>query len=334
MKRRFMHLCITKRSENGAALLTVLLLVAVMSVIAAVMLDRMAIATRLAANGQSLVQARLYSVAAENLAMGQIKRLVEADPSRTTNRSGWVGREFTLPFENGLARGRMTDGGNCFNLNSVVTGEAGAYRSRQAGQQQFASLMRSLNIDGNAAQQIVDSLTDWVDSDQFDQPYGAEDNYYTGLDVPYRTPNHLVTDVTELRSIKGMTPDIYLKMRPWVCALPEAELSPINVNTLTVDRASLITMLAPQVLTDEGVKRVLAGRGPDGFSGTFAFWQALLPNPETLPGNVTQQPRVQTRYFQLAMTVSLGKAEMMERALIDASSNPPRLVHREWGEDL
>ena len=323
-----------KRGEDGAALLTVLLLVAVMSVIAAVMLDRIAIATRLAANGQSLGQARLYSVAAETLAMGQIKQLADADPSRTTNQSGWVGREFTLPFENGLARGRVTDGGNCFNLNSVVSGEAGSYRVRQSGVQQFASLMRSLEIDANAAQTIAGSLTDWVDSDQFEQPGGAEDSYYTRLDVPYRTPDRLVTDVTELRAIKGVTPDIYRKLRPWVCALPEAVLSPVNINTLTVDQAPLVTMLAPQVLTDERVKRVLAGRAPSGFSGTFAFWQALLPNPDTLPGDITQQPQARTRYFALAMTINLGEAELIERALIDARKNPPRLVHREWGEDL
>ncbi len=320
--------------ERGAALLTVLLLVAVISIIAAIMLDRVSIATRLAANGQSLSQARLYSVAAENLAIAQIKRLVDADPARTTNQSGWVGREFTLPFESGLARGRVRDGGNCFNLNSVVSGAKGNYRVNGVGVQQFKSLMYALKIPANEADIVAASLTDWIDSDQNLERGGAEDGYYLQLDTPYLTADRLIADPTELRAVKGVTADIYAALRGWICALPMAELSPININTLGGDQAVLLTMMAPSYLPPERAQRVLAARPAGGFAGVRQFWQAAVSNPENLPRPVQSQVQVRTRWFMLDMTIELGEAELIERALIDASLTPARLVHRQWGEDL
>ncbi len=333
MKRAIRH-NVMRKSERGTALLTVLLLVAVISIIAAVMLDRMAIATRLAANGQSLAQARLYSVAAENLAMTQIKQLVEADPSRTTNRSGWVGREFTLPFENGLARGRVVDGGNCFNLNSLVTGSQENYTVNPVAVQQFKSLMYALQVPANEADVVAASLADWIDSDQNPESGGAEDSYYRQLEIPYITAGTLIVDPSELRAVRGVTPDIYAALRRWICALPEAELSPININTLNPDEAPLLTMLAPSYIPRERAQRVLAARPPAGFSGVKQFWNAAVGDAQNLPGPVQRQPKVRTRWFTLDMTVSIGETELTERALIDSALTPARLVHRQWGEDM
>ncbi len=56
-----------KPSERGAALLTVLLLVAVMSVVTAGALERLTLGVRLAGNAAALDQARAYAYAAETL---------------------------------------------------------------------------------------------------------------------------------------------------------------------------------------------------------------------------------------------------------------------------
>ena len=59
-----------------------------MAVIAALMLDRLNLAARLAANGQAMTQARLYATSAETLAMARIKALVETSQERTVDRTG------------------------------------------------------------------------------------------------------------------------------------------------------------------------------------------------------------------------------------------------------
>ncbi len=42
-----------------------------------------------------------------------------------------------------------------------------------------------------------------------------------------------------------VTPELYERLRPWICALPGTALLPINVNTLLPEQAPLLAMLAP-----------------------------------------------------------------------------------------
>ena len=67
--------------ERGAALLTVLLLVAVMAVIAATALDRLTLATRIAGSAATVDQGRAYSFAAEQIALRRVADLVGRDPA-------------------------------------------------------------------------------------------------------------------------------------------------------------------------------------------------------------------------------------------------------------
>ena len=86
-----------KASERGAALLTVLLLVAVISVLAAGALEKLRLSTRLAANGAAIEQARAYAYAAETVATIRVNAILNQDAARTTLAGGWAGRPYTLP---------------------------------------------------------------------------------------------------------------------------------------------------------------------------------------------------------------------------------------------
>ena len=320
--------------ERGAALLSVLLLVAVMAVIAAMMLDRVSIATRLAANGQAMTQARLIAYAAETVAIEQVKELVEADSARTVDRAGLLTREFTLPFDNGMATARMQDAGNCFNVNSVVAGQDGQYSLRPLGRQQFISLALTLEIPEGEAGAMADALVDWIDSDQVPLPNGAEDQHYRGADTPYATADKPVADITELRALRHMTADHYDRLRPWLCALPTTDLSPINVNTLRVDQARLLAMLNPAMISIDRARGVLAARPATGWGSTVDFWRPFAAQGQILGPEIEQQVQLKSRWFLLAMRIRSGSAELEERALIDAQLTPARLVHRSWGEDI
>ncbi len=320
--------------ERGAALLSVLLLVAVMAVIAAMMLDRVSIATRLAANGQAMTQARLIAYAAETVAIEQVKELVEADAARTVDNAGLLTREFTLPFDNGTATARMQDAGNCFNVNSVVAGQDGQYSLRPLGRQQFIGLALTLEISEGEAGAMADALVDWIDSDQMPQPNGAEDQHYRGLETPYATADKPVADITELRALRHMTADHYDRLRPWLCALPTTDLSPLNVNTLRVDQARLLTMLNPAMISIDRARSVLAARPAMGWSSTVDFWRPFAAQGQILGPEIEQQVQLKSRWFLLAMRIRSGSAELEERALIDAQLTPARLVHRSWGEDI
>ncbi|WP_068072590.1 type II secretion system minor pseudopilin GspK [Novosphingobium lentum] len=318
--------------ERGAALLSVLLLVAVMAVIAAVMLERLNLATHLAGNGQAMAQARLYATSAESLAMARIKGLLEADQQRTVDRTGLLGREFPLPLVRGVVRARIDDADNCFNVNSLVEQAAdGRLALRPAGLSQLRALMKGLAVPENEAVPVSDAIADWIDSDDVAQPNGAEDDWYRAQPVPYRTAGRLIGDVSELRAVKGMTATTYARLRPWLCALPAAQLSPININTLRIDQARLLAMLAPQQLPIDRVRGLIAARPPDGWADAGAVLQPFSGG-NTLGPVPLGQLQVRSRWFLLTQSVQVDSVEVEEQALIDSSLSPPRVAFRSWGD--
>ncbi|WP_223262564.1 type II secretion system minor pseudopilin GspK [Sphingobium sp. SCG-1] len=321
-------------NERGAALLTVLLLVAVMSVIAATALERVTLATRLTGNAGIQAQARAYADAAETIARLRIADLVAAQPGKTTLAGGWLGTPQQLPVPGGTATARVTDSGNCFNLNSVVQGGDADLKFRPAGINQFQALMKALAVDPRQAQFIATSLADWIDSDAIPLPGGGEDEVYLRLPQPYRTSNRLMSDPSELRAVQGVTPAVYSVLRPWTCALPISDLSPINVNTLLPQQAPLLAMLLDGKASVEQARQWLAQRPAEGYGSLPAFWAVPSRAGFAPTDEVSTQTKLTSRWFAVNIDVELGGMDMSETALIDAQSTPAKLVYRRWGEDI
>ncbi|MGQ0559145.1 MAG: type II secretion system minor pseudopilin GspK [Sphingosinicella sp.] len=318
--------------ERGAALLAVLLLVAVIGALAAAAADRLALARAASFNAVALDQARAHADGVGRLAILVIEDLVARNPERTTLEGGWNGGERTIPLpDGGDARLSVRDGGNCFNVNSVVEGELRtALTRRHSGVLQFAALMQALGLPEADARRIAEAAADWADSDQQPTPAGAEDAVYAVASPPYRTGDTLFADVGELRSVAGMTPEIMARVEPWLCALPVAELSPINLNTLLPGQAPLLAMLGLGRLDAARARAILDGRPRGGWANTIEFWRTDPMHQLGLPLDVQLQPQLRTRWFRLDTLVQREDAEFGESLLIDARLQPARIVARRW----
>jgi general secretion pathway protein K len=265
----------------------------------------------------------------------RINDLLARSPGRTTLEGDWQGQDTLLPLpDGGVARARVWDGGNCFNLNSLGRGEdPAALSTDQIAVIQFTALMRVLEIPQGDAERIAWSAADWIDGDTSPARQGNEDRSYSGADHPYRTGNTYFAEVSELRAVAGVTPAYYERMRPWLCALPTTELSPINVNTLVPEQAPLVAMLLPNTLDMNGASQAIAARPATGWNAIADFWsQPVLANQEPL-AEVVGQPQIRSRYFRLELDVALGDVELSQTALVDASIAPARVVSRRWGGD-
>ena len=316
-----------RHSEQGAALLSVLLLVAVMAIIAATSLEKLKFATRLAQNGASIDQARSYGLAAEQIARGRIGDLLQQDASRTTLVGGWAGTPMPVPIDGGVATATVDDGGNCFNLNSLVVPDGqGGTTVRAEAVAQFERLMVLLGIASNEATTISRATADWIDTDAAPIPGGAEDGQYRG----YRTANVAMIDKSELRAVAGVRPALYTQLQSYLCALPVNDLSAININTLSPQRSALVAMLAPGLDIDR-VASALGERPQFGFDTVERFWN--LPALAGAPPSARAQTRLNTRWFDLTVLVDLAGAEVEQHSLIDATTRPGKLVSRTYGSD-
>lgn len=321
-------------AERGAALLAVLLLVAVTGAIAAAALEGLRLSRAAAENANALDQARFFANGVEQLAMLTIDDMIARSPDRTTLDGGWNGaaRLIPMPDGSGEAEVRVSDGGNCFNLNSVVEGAPSTALSRRAsGVSQFAGLMMALEVPEGEARRIAEAAADWADSDSDPGPAAAEDAAYAIGESPYRTGNTLFADPGELRAVAGVSPALYRRLRPWLCALPTSDLSPINLNTLMPEQAPLLAMLAPGQLGVERARRVLASRPPSGWGNQIEFWRIEALNGLQVPLDVQLQPQLKTAWFRLDLKVRTGRSRFDERVLVDARLQPSHVVARRWG---
>ncbi len=321
--------------ERGAALLTVLLLVAVMGAITAASLEKLRLSTALAVNNAGLDQARAFAVGVESLVTLRVDDLIAQSPERTTNAGGWIGQTRQLPMPGGgFAEARIRDGGNCFNINSVA-GPMLADRigTRPVGVAQFIALMRLLEVPDGDARRIAEAAGDWVDSDDNRSAEGAEDPDYARAEQPYRTGKTLFAEVSELRAVAGMSPQVHARLRPWLCALPTSDLSPINVNTLSPDQAPLLAMLAPEQIGLDAARATIASRPASGWANLVEFYRQPRLADVVLPLDVQLQPQVRTRWFALDLRIAIQGAELIETALVDARIAPARVVVRRWGSD-
>jgi general secretion pathway protein K len=318
--------------EKGAALLAVLLLVAVTGAIAAAAMEGLALSRAAAANSAALDQGRAFADGVEQLALLTIDDLIAQDPERTTLAGGWNGAVRDIPMPGGgMAQVRVTDGGNCFNVNSVADGRpATGLTRRPSGVLQFAGLMMALGVPEADARRIAEAAADWVDSDNVPGPGGAEDSTYLAAPRPHRTGNTLFADAGEVRALAGMTGEIYARLRPWLCALPVTDLSPININTLGQQQAPLLAMLAPGQIDVAAARRVLARRPEGGWSNQIEFWRIEAMSELNVPLDVQLQPQLRTRWFVLDVRVAVDETLFEEAALVDARLQPSRIVARRW----
>ncbi|HET9426976.1 MAG TPA: type II secretion system minor pseudopilin GspK [Allosphingosinicella sp.] len=329
MRRR-----LVKPREQGAALLAVLLLVAVTGAIAAAAMEKLRLSRAVAMNAVAIDQARAYAHGVEQIGILIIEDMTTESPNRTTLAGGWNGGVRRVPLPNGgVAQARLSDGGNCFNINSVASGEANTRLSRrESGVGQFAGLMMVLGTPEGEARRIASAAADWVDSDNVPGSMGAEDSFYASAEQPYRTANTLFADIGELRAVAGMTPPIFDRLRPWLCALPVAELSPINLNTLLPEQAPLLAMLAPGQLSLERARSVLASRPINGWGNQIAFWRIEAMSAVTVPLDVQLQPQLRTVWYSIDARVEMAGSLFSESVLVDARLQPSRIVLRRWSD--
>lgn len=316
-----------RAGEEGVALLTVLLLVAVMSALAVGVLDDIRFGIRRTANGEAVSQARWYALGAEAMARGRLADLAANAPLA----GDWNGKTFRYPLDDGVIQGRISDGAACFNLNSVVDGAGETFRRRDLGAAQFTALLIALQVAPRQAEALTGALVDWIDSDALREPGGAEDETYQRGARPYRTAGTLLSEVSELRAVRGFDAALYARLRPHVCALPTPILSPININVLSERQAPLLVMLTDGSITIEAARRAIAARPPQGWPDIASFWR-LPALAKALPADdAINQVVVRPRFFTLESEVSHRDAIVVSTSLFEQdAAGKIRLAARRW----
>lgn len=278
--------------QRGVVLVVILIIVALVTLIATQITSQLLLNERRSANVLQTDQAWQYALGAESLAASHLYEALKQDEGRVHLGQAWAKSAFFFPIDGGELHGKIEDLSTCFNLNSLLfakkkadEGSKGLTPDKPTPDDPAAKLPPGVQLltklfeqlvpnEESSPQALAAAVVDWLDDDS--DPFGsdgAEDYDYQGLQIPYRTGNGPLGAISELRTIKGFTPEIYQKVRPYLCALPDEKYIKINYNTLPPERAELLSILFKD-LPVEAARQVLENRPKNGFKDKDALMTA------------------------------------------------------------
>ncbi|HUJ80128.1 MAG TPA: type II secretion system minor pseudopilin GspK [Nitrospiria bacterium] len=235
------------RSQRGAALVLVLLIIALLMTLVLEFDRSVRLEHRAAGNYRDATAA--FYLAKAGVAEGRALLMVQQLSGSTSDN---LTQAWALPGETPLGPGMMRvsiiDEERFFPINSLVSGNV-VNVERVA---QFQRLLRALQIDDR----LADAVIDWIDQNDVALPDGAESDYYALLPTPYRAHNAPIDSLEELRMIKGVTDDVYTRLAPHLTAQQSGDSLRVNLNTAD----PLVLGALDQDLTPDLANRLIDSR--------------------------------------------------------------------------
>jgi type II secretory pathway component PulK len=205
----------SRKPERGIALITVLMLVAIIASIAAIMLMREQTLLDRAQSFGMQQQFVALEISSNQLAIAR----AASDESVTVDTldEPWFMLSEVAEPGNGQIRQQMIDASSRFNLNNLALGS-----NPESAQVLLRGLFTQLSLNPD----LVYALSDYVDSDTEAGEVDEAQSY--GRDLI----NQPLISIEELSMVPGFKPSDIQALKPYVAALPW--FVPLNLNTASV----------------------------------------------------------------------------------------------------
>lgn len=314
--------------QCGVALISVLLVFALVAIIASEIMSRNFLDIKKTANLINSKQAYYYALAGEQLARQLLYRDFVDD---TAERSDTLTDIWALelpPFniDNGEMTIEISDLQGRFNLNNLRQDNG----SINAGPlSQFNRLLSNEGI----SEAMGSQLADWLDSDNVVLGDGGEDTDY--LEKRYLPANGPLADRSELRLLKSMDFQDYDKLKELVVALPGREeegksaVTKYNLNTLD---AKIIEALSGSGQGAGSADRIKSVQEQGGYT-TVGRWMSLSET-QGLQG-IRGQLTTKSDYFEVRVKVVYAERVRMLRSQLyrDPNDGTITVLKRQQGRE-
>ena len=305
--------------QTGVALISVLLIVAILTAVIYQLLGRHSLNIAHSQNTLGFDQALYYALGAEALARQALyEDFSESETGIDTLEEPWA--QAIPPFEieeEGFLEVQARDLNRCFNLSSLADTE-----NFELNLQRFKALLNSLGI----PDMLADALRDWMDADEAITGFGAEDAEYLLREPAYRPPNARIAHVSELRLLAGFQADHLDLLAGHICVLPVTSLE-INVNTATIP---LFFALAASPNLDPAAVQFLV-ESERAFEDVDQFL-AELPDLTAAADVLT----VTSSYFEVQVRAQVGDSMAVLTSLLHRhpESGVITLISRDLGKEF
>jgi type II secretory pathway component PulK len=199
----------------------------------------------------------------------------------------------------------------------------------------LVNLLQVVGLDRSRAEELSDSILDWIDADDLHRARGAEGEYYVrqGRPTPRNAP---IYQLRELLLIKGMTADIFYgersdgtgRLKGLVRFLTTEGAGKINVNTAPAE-----VLLAIPGMDAAAISRILAERELRHLGGIGDVFGGAAPErmaASPLLGILT----FQATEMRVEGTGELPGGGFRSRVSAMVGVLPAGLIIRNWQDDI
>jgi len=288
------------KQQRGIALITILVMVALASIIAATIVKRQYLTADNTAYMMRQNQALQYTKSAEYFLSELLIQDAKNSPKADYLQESWAQPLPPFPVEDGMISAQLEDESGKFNLNSLLKN---ANEPNENTRRVFENLLVRVGLPAELSQAVLD----WQDADDLTSgAMGAESQYYLSAGLGYVPPNRMFNSVEELKMVRGFEGQNYQRIAPYLSALPSIDTK-ININTAPVivlasldrkiDSKSVQLMLQAKQAKFEHFPSVANLLEQDVYA-------QLSPESKTLANQVFD---VKSSYFKAKIEVKLGE---------------------------
>jgi general secretion pathway protein K len=306
------------KSNQGAALIVVMFVVALAASLAVKMNARLMVEIQRSSNIALLQQARWYAMAGETLAKEVLIETKKDNNEVVHLGQLWAQASPAYPVEDGTIKGEIIDLQACLNLNALRFDDKNNNNGKQFNPAHTAfiallDLVEDLPLE-ESTEVLADSLYDWLDQDSMPKRDGAEEGEYMAYDIPYMTANNYLASESELRLIRGFNPLVVDKLKPYVCVIPQRDMLEINVNTITTEQSLLLAAMLD--ISDSDAQNIISQRPDNGWDQVSEFINEATQNgAKTIKGKDARFT-VNSNYFEVQTQASFFEANFAMKSII------------------
>lgn len=288
------------KQQRGIALITILVMVALATILAATIVKRQANTAEntayLMRQNQSLMYAKSAEAFFSELLVDDAENAADIDHLQ----ENWAKPMPAFPVEDGFVSGTIQDESGKFNLNSLVNADGTPNLPAKIW---FEKLLLRVGLQ----EKLSEAVIDWQDpDDQTIGGMGAEANYYQGLSPSYLPSNTQFHHVEELKLVRGFEGEKYLQIADYVTTAPNTD-SKLNINTAS---AVLLASLDPK-LEVNAVQQVIQQRQANlqYFSNVSELWtiEPFAQVSNEVRTELNDLLGVQSNYFKARIEVILSE---------------------------
>ena len=209
----------------------------------------------------------------------------------------------------------------------TITDEDGKLNINGATQEQLKSVFLDSGVETEEVDTIVDSILDWIDTNDLHRLNGAEEEYYQSLDQPYSCKDAQFETIEELLLVKGMTPEIFYgsdAVRKTSDAVDEENEPRFTgvLNLLTVVGSGTININT----SPEPVLTAVLGE---------AAADTIIPQRSTAPFlNAVTNGKVDSQYFTITSTGKNLDGSIKRTIKTVVLRQPKNLVILYWNDNV